>query len=323
MEFFYFILLIIFLLVFGKSSKDSTSKNKKDNIDDLLAEVEEDKSFNDNWDVNYYHKITKVHYPEFKFDDNGWSVSKVYLPKTNTNEYININTGDKYNKLGIDYLGNKEVRFKRKTYLPDPKNKKLDTKDIEKVLSSPPIKIKKILKPMWKSMNPFLDFVNIDKFYHFTDKRNLQSIIDNGGLYTWNGLKNKNINGYITSDDISHSLDKRKGLENYVRLSFVDYHPMSSYVKDKRNIQLIWLEVDRCVSTFEDTLYSDMNATDNNVTISGEFSFLKKLNFSIFKEDYRLLSLYEKKQYQSEILVKDFLPLEYITNLESLKERHL
>ncbi len=331
MEFLYFIIFLFLVGLFSKpDKKDRVSNAKKttstDSLKNLLTELESEiESKYGNWDKSDYHKITNAHYPELKFNDDGWSKSKVYLPKTNKNEFIDIKTGDKYNELGLDYLGNKKPEFKRKSYQPKIIKEKKAQKVINEVPSSQvnPEKIQKTFKPMWKSINPFLDYVKIDKFYHFTDKRNLQSIIDNSGLYTWNGLKNRNINGYINSNDTSHSLDKRKGLENYVRLSFTDYHPMSSYVRDQKNIELIWLEIDRSVALFEDTLFSNMNATDNNVIVSGEFDFLKKLNFSIFKDRYSLLESYEKKQYQSEILVKDFLPLEYITNLESLKERHL
>ena len=229
---------------------------------------------------------------------------------------IDIKTGDKYNELGLDFFGNKRVEVSKEE-IPPKLIENVHTSEINHK------KIQKTFKPMYKNINPFLDHVKVNKFYHFTDKRNLQSIIDNGGLYTWNGLRIRNINGYIASNDISHSLDKKKGLENYVRLSFANYHPMSSFVRDKKNVELIWLEIDRSVSAFEDTLFSNMNATDNSVTVSGEFDFLKKLNFSIFKEEYRSLTTYEKKQYQSEILVKDCVPLEYIVNLETLKERYL
>ncbi len=61
-----------------------------------------------NWDSNYKHKKTQVIYKKFEFDFNGWSTEKLYLPYSNTNEYINIHTGDKYNRANIDYYGKKK-----------------------------------------------------------------------------------------------------------------------------------------------------------------------------------------------------------------------
>ena len=57
----------------------------------------------------------------------------------------------------------------------------------------------------------------ITKLYHFTDRANIQSIIDNGGLYSWKACDNKGISvkrpgGSATS----RSLDQYRGLENYV-----------------------------------------------------------------------------------------------------------
>lgn len=64
------------------------------------------------WDDKFSHSVTKVQYPKFEFDINGWSLEKVYLPSTNTDEYINIHTGDKYNKAKIDYYGKKKLTIK-------------------------------------------------------------------------------------------------------------------------------------------------------------------------------------------------------------------
>lgn len=179
------------------------------------------------------------------------------------------------------------------------------------------------LKPLWKNIHPFLNHVGVENFYHFTDRRNLRSIIDNGGLYSWDSLTRNNIHTFTSSNELSRNLDMQYELENYVRLSFTNYNPMSTRVIHQENKELIWLEIDRSIALLEDTLFSDINATDKYVKISSDFNFLKSLNYSIFNKRWNTLNSEEKKEYQAEILVKEFLPIKYITNINILREKYL
>ncbi len=77
------------------------------------------------------------------------------------------------------------------------------------------------------------------------------------------------------------------------------------------------------VACWDSTLFSDINATDNNVKVDGNFNFLKTLDLDIFKKEYRDLDPIGKKRYQAEILVKDFLPIKYIKNIDILKGRYM
>ncbi|HFU76383.1 MAG TPA: DUF4433 domain-containing protein [Arcobacter sp.] len=178
-------------------------------------------------------------------------------------------------------------------------------------------------KELYSNIPIFLKSKDIDGFYHFTDVENLKSIIDNGGLYSWYGLEKKGISTSLSSDDLSRQLDAQKNLENYIRLSFADYHPMSTKAEKKYGKKLIWLEIDLDVALWENTLFTDINATDNNVKVGSNFDFLKTLDFDIFKQKYSNLDSLEKKKYQAEIMVKDFLPIKYIKNMDSLKEKYL
>lgn len=40
-------------------------------------------------------------------------------------------------------------------------------------------------KNNWKAYKEVIDSHHIDCLYHFTDRENLESIIQNGGLYSW------------------------------------------------------------------------------------------------------------------------------------------
>ena len=67
----------------------------------------------------------------------------------------------------------------------------------------------------------------IEKLYHFTDRANLDSIIEAGGLYSWADCKARHITiPKPGSSDSSRSLDMRDGLQHFVRLSLCREHPM-------------------------------------------------------------------------------------------------
>jgi len=166
----------------------------------------------------------------------------------------------------------------------------------------------------------FLKSKGIDSFYHFTDIDNLESIVEEGGLYSWRGLEDKYIKASLSSNELSRQLDIERNLQNYIRLSFTDYHPMSTKVEIKDGKKLVWLEIDLDVALWKSTLFSDINATDSNVMVKGDFDFLKTFDFDIFKQKYNTLDTLEKKKYQAEILVKDFLPIKYIKNIHTVNK---
>ena len=206
-------------------------------------------------------------------------------------------------------------------------SKKIDTTVItipkvqhtEQIIIEPGISYKQL----YKSIPIYLESKGIQRFYHFTDIKNLESIINNGGLYSWYGIQKKGIYSSLSSNDLSRQLDVKHKLQDYIRLSFHSYHPMSSRLIYEENKELVWLEIDLDVACWESTLFSDINATDNNVKVDGNFNFLKTLDLDIFKKEYRDLDPIEKKRYQSEILVKDFLPIKYIKNIDILRGRYM
>ena len=66
---------------------------------------------------------------------------------------------------------------------------------------------------------------DILSLFHFTDASNLESIRKNG-LLTWKKLDEMKIAAKMNSSELSHKLDSRKGLADFVRLSFCKKHPM-------------------------------------------------------------------------------------------------
>ena len=163
-----------------------------------------------------------------------------------------------------------------------------------------------------------LEKENIEYFYHFTAVENVPLIKKYGGLYSWWSLKQKGINVPFIggSGGPSQSLDVQYGLQDYVRLSFCNNHPMQ-YRHKQNGVQLVLFKVDKEVATWSDTLFSDINATDNNHHCGGSISDLRRVNFSAVKRTYVSREDSDFKPHQAEILVKSFIPIKYIKNIVS------
>lgn len=174
----------------------------------------------------------------------------------------------------------------------------------------------------WPEYKQVLESWKIKKLYHFTDIGNIESIIQNGGLYSWMDCDEKGIKiAKLSSSEVSRSLDLRDGLEYYVRLSFVPDHPMMYVAKNEGRISNpMVLEIDTDVALWKDTLYSDRNATKNGSNVGGMIDNFKTIHFGLFNNcNYFELSDDEKMYYQAEVMVKHFIPLKYITNIYNLR----
>ena len=170
----------------------------------------------------------------------------------------------------------------------------------------------------WEDFKAVLDKYGITKLYHFTDRDNLESIIHNGGLYSWADCDDKGITiSKPGGSDTSRSLDKRDGLQNYVRVSFTRKHPMM-YVamNDGRISNPVILEIDLEVLYDENTLFADRNAVKNGAKVGKTFDDFKRIHFASVKANTHFdLSEEEQEFYQAEVLVKNFIPLHYIKNI--------
>lgn len=172
----------------------------------------------------------------------------------------------------------------------------------------------------WQEFQVILEQHRIKKLYHFTDRENLQSIINNGGLYSWADCEEKGITiAKPGGGNPSRKLDKKHGLEHYVRLSFTKRHPMMFVAKDDGRINdPVILEINPEILYEEDTLFSDKNAASNDAHVGGTLDDFKKIHFkSVTASKHFDLEESEQPYFQAEILVKNFVPLKYIANIES------
>lgn len=174
-------------------------------------------------------------------------------------------------------------------------------------------------KKNWQEFEKVLKDNRITKLYHFTDFDNLESIIKNGGLYSWKDCDEKGIKiAKPGGSSQSRSLDQRDRLEHYVRLSFAKDHPMQ-YVamNDGRISNPVVLEIDIETALWDSSLYADRNATKTGALVGGSLDDLKEVRFGLFNRMMRYFDMTEeaKTHYQAEVLVKNFIPLKYITNI--------
>ena len=173
-------------------------------------------------------------------------------------------------------------------------------------------------KSNWQEFKAILDQHGIKKLYHFTDRDNLESIIKNGGLYSWGDCEDKGIKIAKPGGGLlSRDLDKRDRLQHYVRVSFTTQHPMM-YVamQDGRLSNPVVLEIDPEVIYWQDSKYANMNATRSGAHKGGTIDDFKLIHFQSVKVRKHFdLPEEEQPYFQAEVLVKNFIPLECIKNI--------
>lgn len=157
---------------------------------------------------------------------------------------------------------------------------------------------------------------NIRYLYHFTSAENIPSIKKNKGLYSWDYMDRHCITIPVAGGDImSRSLDMKYNLQDYVRLSFCQDHPMA-YRLRMAGERIVLLMIDIRAAAFAGTQYSDMNATDSRHHHGPSMSDLERVDFSAVKRTYVSSSDPDFKTHQAEVMVKTHIPSEYILNLD-------
>lgn len=175
-------------------------------------------------------------------------------------------------------------------------------------------------KSNWQEFQSFLQQNRITTLYHFTDKANISSIKERGGLYSWYYCdRNKITIPFAGGNELSRHLDTAQDLADYVRLSFCKEHPMKFIAKQEGRIKdPVILEIKLDVVYFKETRFANMNATKNEHCQGLKLENLKAIHFDIIKQpNYNNLKEVDKPYYQAEVLVKTCVPIEYITNINN------
>ena len=158
----------------------------------------------------------------------------------------------------------------------------------------------------------------ISCFYHFTDEDRLESIKRHGGLMSYKRCLDEAVVMPVREDMArSRDIDAKYDLEDFARLSFCKRLPI---IKErmKNGKELVRLKISIEVATFEDTEFTDMEATSIKMHHGNTFDDLRKVNLQATKNLVNeRMSEIEYLQMQAEVLVKEFIPLKYIENVNN------
>ena len=184
--------------------------------------------------------------------------------------------------------------------------------DLQNILST--VSNREVYKKDKDQILEFLHSNNIEYFYHFTEKANLINIRKSKGLFS---LRECLCNSIIpkTSGEMRHlrTKDAEFYLEDYVRLSFCKRHPLIQ----GRIGSLVLLKFKIDVAILESTLFSDRDAALDNHEHGNRYEDLKKVHIDAVKRTFLDSDDPEFPFCQAEIMVKSFIPLKYIVNLDN------
>ena len=287
MEIIIFIIVVAFLSsIFGRSSKiDKSNNNTKINISGNdeksfvkleSKEFDTDKSiYNIYWNEKKYHTKTNVQYTKFLFDKNGWSKERVYLPKTNTDEYIHFETGDKYDRNDFDYHGNKKVIFRKneQVELNKPKENKIQINNNSKTIDTP-LLLDKI------SLNLTNLNLEINAFYHMTHVNNLDSIIRNG-LYPHNNAYKKTDISNIDVNDRRSRLEPiyHKQIHSYVPFYLNPRNAMLYRNQKQFGNSIVIIQFKKSLMKIDNSLLSNANASADSTRFTSNIDRLYDKDF--------------------------------------------
>jgi len=151
-----------------------------------------------------------------------------------------------------------------------------------------------------------LESYGITSVYHFTDKSNLENI-EKYGIQSLKNLKINNIQSTYGANELSHNLDRQKGLDRFVHLSFVKDHPMYHSAKKRGNlITPVWIELDISILLNDKTFFSDKVANSYGAKIFKIDDILKYIDIqNLFNYNDFLLG---KETRKAEIMVNNYIP---------------
>lgn len=178
----------------------------------------------------------------------------------------------------------------------------------------------------YREFKQVLEKYNISRFYHFTDRENVDSIIRNGGLFSYGDCIKQGIHiSRPGGSELSHELDEKENLQNYVRVSICKKHPMMYYaIQDERIVNSVILEIDTDILFIEGNIFSDKNAVRSDSHKGGSFVDFNRIHFNTASRRSQFdVDEDEQEYYQAEILVPHHIPLHYILNIADFQTRDI
>ena len=172
-------------------------------------------------------------------------------------------------------------------------------------------------KENYQRFEEYLDSKGIKCLYHITLRANLQSIIENKGLYSWEYSLNNDIkfDAAVGSEE-TREKDAKAGLSNYVRMSFCDDYPTQKERKRKRE-DLVLLKIKRDAIWSWDTRFSDCDATDPAHHDGPNFEDLKRIDIDAALRHGLETDDPRYNSHLAEVMVKEYVPISYILNIDN------
>ena len=260
------------------NSKVNNSGYNEENVVKLESkEFDTDKSiYNIYWNEKKYHTKTNVQYTRFLFDKNGWSKEKVYLPKTNTDEYIHFETGDKSDRNDFDYYRNKKVVFEKndKDKLGKQKENKIEIDDKKKVIDT------SLVSDRISINIKILNDLKINAFYHMTHINNLDSIIRNG-LYPHNNTYKKTDISNVDVNDRRVRLEPiyHKQIHSYVPFYLNPRNAMLYRNQKQFGNSIVILQFKNSLIDINNSIITNANASADNTLFTSNVNHLNDQNF--------------------------------------------
>jgi len=188
--------------------------------------------------------------------------------------------------------------------------------------SSPiPYLIKDNFSPAYKeNREKFRNYLlskGITCFYHITEENKIDSIKKVGGLLSSKRCMDEGIVMPVREDMAqSRDIDAKLGLEDYARLSFCKrLGKIDERKKEGANLVRLCISID--VAMFEQTLFTDIEATHRGLHVGPRYEDLLMVDIDATQKENILPNDADYLKSQAEVLVKGFVPLKYITNIKN------
>jgi hypothetical protein len=161
----------------------------------------------------------------------------------------------------------------------------------------------------------------IPRLYHFTDRRNLDSIRAQGGLHPLSNLVKRGVNIPAPGgNQWSRDADELKGMGRYVHLCFRSNHPMEFLARqDGRIGDSIFLEIHPSVMQFAGVMFTPDVSNKAGVQAVPIAQATELIDFEVLytRTDWSDQAIQQrlKQAEKYEVLVPCHIPLTHIRNI--------
>jgi ssDNA thymidine ADP-ribosyltransferase, DarT len=164
----------------------------------------------------------------------------------------------------------------------------------------------------------------IKDLFHFTDRRNLPSIRDLGGLYSYALLQEMGVEIPAPGgNEWSRDADAYKGMDRYVHLCFKANHPMEYRAREEgRIVSSVFLSVSTDVLKIDGVKFTSDVSNKAGIEAYSLAEAMDVIDFEMLDGGWKNYSdpeiqarLQAVEKY--EVLVPDYIPLQMILSLRN------